>query len=212
MLATSSWDKWVALGTLALASVTVILAAISAVGVWVAARSARDTRLLARTSRAALDASIQPLLAPVPVGEFDAEKPDADVGQVIVKGDGESLFLAVPLRNVGTGVALIYRTYITISDGIDWLDGKASHIAVPVGEQTRVYFDISRQYRREYIEALGDALWVVVMYMDAGGEQQMRTRAVVHETSHHVFEVTRVYVHRGEDEASFITAGTTLRD
>src|SRR5438874_5974703 len=108
MLAAIDWNEWVAIGTLTLAAVTVVLAFVSAAGVIVARDAAYDTRRLAETAeqevravleqaessrgqaavaQAGLTASIQPILGHVPVGEFDAENPDAEIGAVNVRGD-----------------------------------------------------------------------------------------------------------------------------
>ena len=49
-------------------------------------------------------------------------------------------------------------------------------------------------------------------YTDARGGQRFRTRALVRETSHHIFEITRAYMYRADETEPFATAGTSLRD
>jgi hypothetical protein len=59
VLAATDWNEWVGIGTLALAGVTFLLAAVSAWGVRVASQSARDTRRLAATSEEEVRAILQ---------------------------------------------------------------------------------------------------------------------------------------------------------
>lgn len=136
MLAGTNWNEWVGVGTLALAFSTLILAFVTAAGVRVANRSAKETRQLAETAeteaRAVLDqaaatreqaeaarmtvlASIQPLLGPAPVGVDDAD-PDADIGDVKIRVHEPNMLVSLPLRNVGTGVALITRAVLEADD------------------------------------------------------------------------------------------------
>jgi hypothetical protein len=224
MLGAIDWNEWVAIGTLTLAAVTVVLAFVSAAGVIVARDAARDTRRLAETAeqearavleqaeatrsqaaiaQATLSASVQPLLGHVPLGEFDEDNPEAEIGAVKVKGDNRHLWISIPVRNVGSGVAVIQEAKLAPGSRVRFGQGISSTM-VPVGELTRCWFAIDRRSNSDLIETLDQGgLWLQVFYTGAAGGQSYRTEALVEEASHNTFEVTRVRLYRGEEDELF---------
>jgi hypothetical protein len=224
MLAAIDWNEWVAIGTLTLAAVTVVLAFVSAAGVIVARDAAKDTRRLAETAeqevravleqanatrrqagvaQATLSASVQPLLGHVPLGEFDDKNPEAEIGAVNVKGDDRYFWISIPVRNVGAGVAVIQGA--KLAPDISAPSGRGiTATMVPVGELTRCWFVFERGSDRDLVNALEHGrLWLHVFYTGAAGGQPYRTEALVEETSHKIFEVTRVRLYRGEEDELF---------
>jgi hypothetical protein len=229
-IAATNWDEYVALGTLALAGATLVLAVVSAWGVRIAKRSSADTRALAEAARdevvavsaeaeaslqqvsaarAALAASIQPVLAPLQIDEAGQERnPRADNDDVKTHVHEPDLFLSVPLRNVGTGVALVTDAYIEGDTSPRRLPGYVTKPAVPVSEKLRAEYRISLDTDRPLLDA--DPIWAVVQYTDAGGDAVFQTRAAVKETYHNVLEVIRVEVYRAGEPAPFLTVGTPI--
>ena len=144
------WNAWVAIGTLSLAAATAWMgwqtrrvAAISAIH----ADAALDS---AHTSRSALESSIQPVLVDVPSGTDVQKEPvqyenmTLNIGrsEIQVHQAGEDLYCSVPLRNGGRGVALIGEVGLRWSDiETPWL-GRASLLAVPPGQLTRLRFSL----------------------------------------------------------------------
>ena len=99
MLAATNWNEWVGIGTLALAGVTVLLAAVSASGVWVAARSARDTRRLAQTS----EKEVVVLSQQVEVQrlEVEAVTRQAEAAQAALRSSARPVLVDVPYGQTG---------------------------------------------------------------------------------------------------------------
>lgn len=71
------------------------------------------------------------------------EVEEVDPRHVVVRIDGGMVFVSLPLRNVGRGLAIIDTANITLS-GSPWIGGLKTHPRaqperVPVGETTRIY-------------------------------------------------------------------------
>jgi hypothetical protein len=155
-------DAWVAIGTLALAAVTLILALISAAQV--------------RTSRRALQASLRPLLVDVPLGgDQDAE--------VDITSDEKGLVeVEMRLRNAGTGLALIVGgprlRWAAFPSG--WT-GVSQQLVVVAGEPVRLTFRRAFGNAQSAHDAVGaaQAFSAEVEYTDVNGKQWTRTTAYV---------------------------------
>jgi hypothetical protein len=226
-LAATNWDEWVAVGTLALAGTTVLLAIGSSVGVWVQAKMARETTRLveaaerellavlaqseatsqqAAVAQAALDASVQPMLGPVPVGEFDEADAEADRGEVRWRFSDDYLLISVPFRNVGSGVALVTSARISDRDGKMFERAQeVGQTAIPPGESTRVFFSLRVPENNDIVRS--NVQLVTVRYADVSGRQRFRSVAAVREVYHHDPQVVRVGVYRDDDEDPFVTIG-----
>jgi hypothetical protein len=181
--AATHWDKWVAIGTLALAGTTFL-------AVLVGIRTARLTRRLAdaaqTTAKAdtrALENSVRPLLLPVPPGLYTApatysfrnigygrrEQILPDAIQTI-KLEPDAWLVSVPVRNKGIGPAVIWvpHPYIRIPPNSAATQGQATVRVVPLGELTRLNFAVME-------ERLGVSWYVAVAYTDSSGAQLQRT-------------------------------------
>jgi hypothetical protein len=182
----------VALGTLALAFVTAFLA-------WRTSKMASKTATLATSteqlaklteqdlalSRVAIEADVRPVLVAVPHGEFVREtnyevsvprsgvrrgSPDrATVYAQIV--EDETLFVSVPFRNEGAGIAFISSAVLRMSQGGE-LMGEATTTQVPPQGFTRASFAVLRNeqvFTVERLAADGDGFSVAVTYSDLAG-------------------------------------------
>jgi hypothetical protein len=273
MLASTDWNEWVGLGTLALAGVTVLLAVVSAVGVWVAAKSGRDTRRLAATAEeevrkigeqidvqrdevaavkeqarasvrqvefaeATLDTTLRPVLVDVPssnqgadlliynppVGDGFAAPPSGTrlaAGweiEVAQRDDEQVLYVSVPLRNAGPGIAVATsRPVLTWDDTGDSHLGRLSLAVVPPGERTRARFELrlydqdapnqdGRQIRAVHaILGTGGrgfgAFFVEASYVNIRGSGAFRSRveiAQVEEAGQWIYRPLRLHLYEGD--------------
>ena len=180
-----TWEAWVAIGTLALAAVTARLVAGTRSDVRAATRSAE-------ASEAALAAGLRPLLVEVPRGQFlrgqrlmgqevqdDLADIEADVW------DERELLIEVPLRNAGSGIALVGAPQLEIEAGPLTWTGVGLHTVVPSGELTRLDFTGTWPDRAATlagaatIGANGATFTVSVPYTDIDGRQGTTTRVTV---------------------------------
>lgn len=180
-----TWEAWVAIGTLALATVTARLVAGTRSDVRAATRSAE-------ASEAALAAGLRPLLVEVPRGQFirarrfmdqDVEDDLADVEADV--WDDRELLIEVPLRNAGAGIALVGAPQLEIEAGPLTWSGVGLHTVVPPGELTRLDFTGTWHDREATlagaatINADGATFTVSVPYTDVEGRQGTTTRVTV---------------------------------
>jgi hypothetical protein len=153
-------ETWVAIGTLALACVTMLLAVATTVQV--------------RLSRRAFEASVRPLLVDIPIGE-DGE-PDA------VSDEDGVADIEVHLRNGGTGLAMIAEGPRLIWDAFPtgW-SGVAQQLVVLPGEKVRFTFrqSFGSVQSANEVALAADDFAFEVEYTDVNGKQRSRTRAYI---------------------------------
>jgi hypothetical protein len=176
-----------ATATLVLAAAALVLA-LATVGLVLATRAATvDAR---RAARAELDAvqrqlaaGYRPVLvdvlrtAPAP-DDMDSQLDvaqqyqDFDPRTVFVKVDAAAVFISVPLRNVGRGLAVIDPSGVGISGpGIGQPESRAVQRAhVPIGETTRI--DITAAHATGEPIAIGTVWDLRVPYADFAGAQR----------------------------------------
>jgi hypothetical protein len=247
-----SWDFWVAFGTILLALVTGGLA----FGTF---RTARDTRRLAEltelevaavkdqavaareeveTSRAALQTSVQPVLADVPLGVFveRVSKRDEPARRTLLdhayvrfhRAEDERYVCSVPLRNAGTGIALIRKAVLRPPDSVLSWEGTPSGTVVSPRELVHIEFPIDesdpRQQEAAERSGTAGAFSVEVSYTDISGGQPMRTLAEVRRVPSSgeidfddelwaeryrgsLYRVHRVLLFRGTDIEPFAVSG-----
>jgi hypothetical protein len=199
----AAWD-WaaisavgVAVGTLALAVATFVLAKQTGQVVATNKELVGAAQGQTRAAQGALDAQTAPLLSSMPPGldrepdTFDASTGEAkgwrDAGTVSVRkhdsGDDGSIFLSVPFRNVGNGVATIGEVQFVLSGGTAYV-GHAASLAVSPGERTRAILQPTRS-KSSWQEAsvmLADksSFAVTIGYADAAGRLRGAVRLDVH--------------------------------
>jgi hypothetical protein len=173
-------------------------------------------------SAAAMQAGNRPLLVDVPLGVYVETEPytsfheqryrRVDRGRLEVWFQQETDFtIAIPLRNSGTGLALIERVSVRAGEDGAEVEGEASGTAVVPGELTILSFALPS------LAAPPDRLWVEATYTDLVGSQRTRSRAEVvpSETAPAVtvgrqgWRVKRVFLFHGDDDEPFSQSGPT---
>jgi hypothetical protein len=173
------WDALVAIGTLTLALVTVGLGLAALLG-------NRTSRRALDVAQAELQAATLPLLEAVPAEggrarDYPPELVDyrglgaREPGQwryrdeVDVRGESGGVFLSVPFRNVGTGIALIGgpRPQALSVPDLMWTVGECSRPLIPSGQYARLSFRLQGLREEAYAE---------VFYSDVSGNQTARLR------------------------------------
>jgi hypothetical protein len=107
---------WVTISSLATAGGTLVLATATFASV-------RSANRAARVAERALLIGIRPVLAPSRLDEDPAEEVTfregrtfrVDAGTALIEDDGEAIFFVVPLRNVGSGIAVLHGWHLTTS-------------------------------------------------------------------------------------------------
>jgi hypothetical protein len=207
------WDKWVAIGTLALAGATFA-------AVLVGLRTARLTRRLADAAQVtaqadtrALENSVRPLLLPVPelagpteglsfrnVGvEHGAQVMPA---AIYIERPAEARWLiSVPVRNAGVGPAVIAapHPWIQLPNDPAVKQGQATNRVVPVNERTRLNFSI--------VTERPDKFYAQVAYTDVDGGQLRRTEIAVSRTDGGAYEVVGFALYDGADGDFIVASG-----
>lgn len=148
----------------AMASAAAAIAALAAV---------RWAAIQGRTARAALEASTQPIITAVPRplrAEGDSDRHTSVSVGIYTGRDERPLYGAfVPIRNIGSGVALISAAWFRVGDGS--YGGAPEVAALPPGEITRVGFmteaDVDGAAVPEAICALYEDFVLDVHYTDA---------------------------------------------
>jgi hypothetical protein len=181
----------VAAGTLALALVTAFLA-------WRTSKMASKTATLATSteqlaklteqdvalSRVAIEADVRPVLVAVPHGEFVREtnyevtvprssvrRGSPDRATVYAQIVDETLFVSVPFRNEGEGIAFISAAVLGMSQGGE-LMGEVTTTQVPPQGFSRASFAVLRNeqvFTVERLDADGDGFSVTITYSDLAG-------------------------------------------
>jgi hypothetical protein len=217
-------DWGVAVGTLALALATVVLAAQARSEAKKVAEQTTISAEQVRVSRAALAAQVQPVLVDVAAGfyhpgesELVPYEPNRSDGYENVAAHlvhvgalaNGNFVCSVPLRNAGTGLAFITDDPRLTHPGRDGdFIGRLTKQAVPPGEQTRAYFGPGIP-----IDTPGNATLIVkVPYTDAsqsadpGQSTIVWTEAFVSKRGDG-WRVIRVAIRRdGEDEPFVVSA------
>jgi hypothetical protein len=214
------WEALVAIATFALAAVTVVLA-------WRTSRMASETADLAKytkedvaLARTAIEADIRPVLVAVPRGEFlHPQGTNYEVRvQGIVRGhpdravvyvqevDGR-LFVSVPARNEGAGIAFV-RSAALIWQGVDY-DGEMTAEQVPSQAFTRASFSLHPAPTFHVVSEAGSVA-VRIEYSDLAGNIWSSTFTLVpapdigaHDWKVDAFELS----HRGRTAA--VASGTS---
>jgi hypothetical protein len=215
---TFGWDALVAIGTLALAVVTV---AVGTVALF-ANKVARDGL---KISQAELQASTFPLIESVPL-QFQAQRqaspPDLvdyssledgapepewryrDVVDVNTQPGG--VFLSVPIKNVGPGIARITSPQpraLSVPDVV-WTDGVCTRALIPSGEYARLNFKFG---------GLRDEAYAEVFYSDNSGEADItRVRLYIRsqrdlDPQETGYTVRGTAMYHSDDEIPFAIAG-----
>jgi hypothetical protein len=211
----TAWDATVGIGTLAMGLATFVLA----YQTWRLARQTRlsvdaSTRLgetaerqlieadaQTKLARLALESSVRPILADLPLGSGPArvthtkgEVTGKDKAHVIISNEGEYVLCSLALRNVGSGVALIRGLGLRFDNDLGW-SGKQTKAAVPPGEHTRFTFEIPKD-RPELQEPLQEVLQhrvtLEVSYTDVNGGQATITRAHVAQVGSGLIRVRQI--------------------
>jgi hypothetical protein len=187
-----------ATATLILAGITLALAVATVALVWVTragtAQARADAKAELQLLRRQLGAGHRPLLVDVlidgpilpdmgasesPEGkrvvriEIPQSEPQyVDPRAVYVGVQFWGVFVSVPIRNVGRGLAVIYYPRIMLEGvGIGWVRGQtASRYHVPVGETTRV--ELHAGFLREARLQNGNEWMLAVPYTDFAGDQR----------------------------------------
>ncbi len=184
------------------------------------AREAAVSAQEVEVARKALESSIRPIVVDVPreetfagivrtVGTVTFENgPTVDLhsqSEVVIKEDDLYLYISIPLRNVGPGVAMITGLGLVFDGGKSGWSGAVSLTVVPPGEVTRFRFSVpkSRLELQSGIERLkqghGD---LEARYSDVNGEQTTITRANLFDG-----RVRQVFFQRPGEEKEFAGSG-----
>ncbi len=188
------------------------------------ASQADASAALAAVMRDAVQASHRPLIADVPPPdgldrfsagqrpaiariEFD-DGPTIDYhysGEVIVMGGhANTAFLSVPIRNIGTGPAIVLNGQLSAGVCVSDRAGKVADPVLPVGEITRITFTVdgSKVEHVPIIAALtngsGLSATVVISYTDIGQQEMFRTRLVLADGSDQWY-VRQIYFYRNDE-------------
>jgi hypothetical protein len=178
------WEALVAIATFALAAVTVVLAWRTSKMVSKTADLADFTKQDVALSRTAIEAGVRPVLVTVPRGEFvhpmgqnyevhvpgtGARRGHPDRAVVYVQDVGGRLFVSVPARNSGAGIAFVHEPTL------EWhgagLTGEISSAQVPLQELTRASFSFQADGDAPTLDSATQvgSLIVKVSYSDLAG-------------------------------------------
>jgi hypothetical protein len=196
---TFGWEALVAIGTIGLAVGTFLTArrtkTLAEKTEGIASETERladETRALAELQSRAQQAAVKPTLMP-PEGERAL-----DIA-------GDQTHLALHLRNVGSGLALLHTTRMLRTRGADGLDeygGTLTSTVIPVGETAIAQFRFVGQEQR-FAEFTQGSFWIEVTYSDAVEEQKETALFHVEKVAflNDQLRVVRVQLKRdGEDE------------
>jgi hypothetical protein len=225
----------VAGGTLILATVTVVLALLTRRSLALGAaelKAAEDsvkavkeqtgkladqvtaTQGLAKVARETLEASWRPFLVDVPYGFANRGSARGGVGDAAVidvwKNDNGSMEADVPLRNIGSGPAIINKAGISVTQ-LHAAAARWSPAIVAPGEVVRIRFEVAPGAATS--NALLDALAklqpcvVTVFYADQG-TGKWRSRVYLHRLPEEgpVYQIDFVELYVGDENTPFATS------
>ncbi len=219
------------LGSLVVAAATVLLAGFTALLALVTSRSIAATRREAGIAEAALaiakrdadiseqalEASWRPRLVDVPWGQYrvpDSIRGHYDLATVIVhKLDQTSATrVEMPLRNIGTGPAIIKGAGLSVDSDVGWSGASISRTIVAPDELTRIRFDVPHD--RAELQPMLDTLdqgnrtvLIDVAYTDQGGTRTYRSQAHLHHTATSGWRVRQVALFDGDAKTPFAMSG-----
>jgi hypothetical protein len=207
-------EGWVAIGTIALALATGVLATAALVTArrtkrlavetkGIAAETERltdETKGLADLQRRALQAAVKPTLMPTPgVSASDHE----------IEVAGDRTRLALHVRNVGNGLALLQRTRLLRDEGerTPEYGGTMGVVVVPQGEKTSAVFNFITQ-EEQFQRFTSGAFWIEIDYTDAVEEQSETALFHVERVSYSgEWRVIRVQLRRKGEEEAYASTG-----
>jgi hypothetical protein len=211
-----NWEKWVAIGTLALAATTFAAVSIGVYGAVLTRRLARAAQRTADADTRALENSIRPLLLSVPTSyesPFDIVRFDAvgiDHGEQMYPsriyvqqvGPGDRWAISVPVRNAGVGPAVISAPdpWIQVPNDTAVKLGKAGVRVIPAGERGRLNFRLD-------VTAAPDRFYVQVTYTDVDGRQVQRSELAIGRINDGQHEVVGFGLYRGADGELIVASG-----
>lgn len=230
------WDALVAIGTLALAGATLTLAfATRSLSKKTAEEVEQSTRQVEEARRQVdvaqeqtriagltLNTQIRPVLIDVPLDLSitepifypDREEPiDGNPGAVHVGAAGPTFRISVPVRNAGSGLAMIRGIGLRVPDAIPPPRTMIRPANVAPGEQSRVSFFGSADEDARFEPALtaiaAGRLNVEIGYSDLAGQQYTVSvfNVVFRSEAHWNWEIRQVHFKEIDDEAPF--AGST---
>jgi len=225
----------VAGGTLILATVTVVLAlltrrslALGAAELKAAEDSVRAvneqtgkladqvtaTQGQAKVARETLEATWRPFLVDVPYGfatRGSARGGSGDAAVINVwKNDNGSMEADVPLRNIGSGPAIINRAEVSVNQLHERASRWSPAIVAP-GEVVRLRFEVAlgTATRNALVDALANLRpCVVTVFYSDQGTGKWRSRIQLHRSPEEgpVYEVDFVELYVGDDNTPFATS------
>lgn len=202
------WDAWVAIGTISLAVATAYLA-----------RQTRDevkaaTRELDLTQRS-FESSTRPVLVEVPQQTFmeswqdiraggsrQRERDRADV--IVSTGQGE-LYCRLPIRNVGTGLAVVRRAEMGwMAPAISW--SVAIPGAIPPNEIAYARFNAaSPDAAAQELAEGAETFQVTITYSDLAAVRIAKTVFLVSRMKPPGWAVVEVRLYAGDQSDPFVT-------
>jgi hypothetical protein len=212
--------------TLSVAGATLLLALFTAVLALYTRASVVEGRKEGLVAERALEASWRPILVDVPAGLFTTAGGFGlwDMGRVRIQEMGvplERLRVVLPLRNVGTGPAIITSGSLSIRDHKSLAVAEISAPIVPPGanELTKIEFDISvaRKDLGTLVEDLqkpGDDRppWLVVVgYTDQAGSNLWRTEVHIYPSDGSSWFVRQVALVDGKTGRPVVMSGPKSR-
>ena len=151
----------------------------------VAVLSILSSRASLSQEREALQASVRPVIVDVPMGVYmTGEKrmgkyrtASSDRGLIVfARVHDESLFLSVPIRNIGAGPAFVDQAWLGMPKAGTVVN--VDHQVIPANELAEVWIELPKSSHLH--ESLGKAhlsgeYWVRVNYFDLSGRQRFQT-------------------------------------
>jgi hypothetical protein len=175
----------------------------------VAAEGVAATRENVEIATRDLETAIRPVLADVPRGEFirDVMGLGQPVGwtedlaaiTIAVYPDRPGAHCSVPMRNVGTGVAVLVETRAQMDADLSWHSGDVSVRLLPPGEIVRLSFQLPATPT--------DHLEVRACYTDIAGGQVTRTGLRAEKGPNGELRVVGVSLFHGDEAAPFVQSG-----
>jgi len=209
---TFGWEALVAIGTIGLASGTFWLA--------------RTTRSLAKLTRMEIEGTIRPLLVndlrdyggdinvnfqPVHAGGLAQDLYERAKSGAIVerREDQNTVYVGIPLRNVGPGTAVLTIPHPSIQPrGGSAHLGKVNALAIPPGGTAYALFVSGSAGAHDGFDPARGNYRVQVAYRDAAGGQPTRTELYVDPLR----RVGGIALFRGGDPTPFLHYGETWED
>lgn len=217
--ASIDWNEVTALATAALALLTFVLAGAAIIAAKYARqaiaadlKTAREaTEAAQRMTRLQIESTHRPLL--IDVTETTSKPSDLDPSatpslkfpggnevvrdwrQVYLDAFQYQLDVAVPLRNVGTGPAVIEKDGIRVFGGgveAEEVDSAVHRERVPPGETTRILCACRFPASRSIPDAVPDTVRMVVPYCDFSGAQATIANVLIERVEEEHWQVTSV--------------------